>query len=83
MVLKRVFIQNTIFYLLILVLAFWVVNNENNISVLAFWFLPMLYYIFLTTQLNHTRKDRIVIKVLHYILFIMKFALTYITLGLL
>jgi hypothetical protein len=83
MVLKRVYMQNTLYYLLIFFLSFWAVSNENNISVLAFWFLPMLYYIFLTTQLNHTRKDQTAIKVLHYILFIMKFALTYITLGLL
>ncbi|BCR36512.1 hypothetical protein [Mariniplasma anaerobium] len=83
MVLKRVYMQNLIFYVLILLLSTWVIKDENNISVLAYWFLPMLYYVFLTTQLNHTRKDSAIIKVLHYIVFILKFALTYITLGLL
>jgi hypothetical protein len=75
--------QNTLYYLLILVLSTWVIKDENNGTVLAFWFLPMLYYIFLTTQLNHTRNDLMMIKVIHYILFIVKFALIYLTLGLL
>lgn len=83
MVLRRVYIQNTIFYLLILVLSTLVISDENNLNVLAFWFLPMLYYVFLTTQLNHTRNDLVIIKVIHYILFIVKFSLIYLTLGLL
>jgi hypothetical protein len=83
MVLKRVYIQNTIFYLLILVLSTWLVNDENNASVLAFWFLPMTYYIYLTTQLNHTRNDLVILKILHHVLFLVKFAFIYITAGLL
>lgn len=35
MVLKRVYIQNTLYYLLILLLSSWLVNDENNASVLA------------------------------------------------
>ena len=83
MVLKRVYMQNLIFYVLILLLSTWVIKDENNISVLTFWFLPLLYYVFLTTQLNHTRKGSTIIKVLHYIIFMLKFALIYVTLGLL
>jgi len=82
-VLKRVYMQNLIFYVLILLLSTWVIKDENNISVLTFWFLPLLYYVFLTTQLNHTRKGSTIIKVLHYIIFMLKFALIYVTLGLL
>lgn len=62
MVLKRVYIQNTLYYLLILLLSSWLVNDENNASVLAFWFLSMIYYIYLTTQLNHTRNDSMILK---------------------
>lgn len=83
MVLKRVFMQNTLYYLLILLLSSWLVNDENNASVLAFWFLPMLYFIYLTTQLNHTRNDSMILKIIHHLLFLVKFALIYVTAGLL
>ena len=83
MVLKRVYIQNTLYYLLILLLSSWLVNDENNASVLAFWFLPMIYYIYLTTQLNHTRNDSMILKIIHHVLFLVKFAFIYITAGLL
>jgi hypothetical protein len=82
MVLKRVYMQNTLYYLLILVLSSWLANDENNASVLAFWFLPMIYYIYLTTQLNHTRNDLMILKILHHVLFLVKFALIYVTAGL-
>ena len=82
MVLKRVFMQNTLYYLLILLLSSWLINDENNASVLAFWFLPMFYYIYLTTQLNHTRNDSMVYKIIHHVLFLFKFALIYLTAGL-
>ncbi|MDY0143569.1 MAG: hypothetical protein RBR97_16920 [Bacteroidales bacterium] len=75
--------QNTLYYLLILLLSSWLINDENNASVLAFWFLPMLYYIYLTTQLNHTRNDSMILKIMHHVLFLVKFALIYLTLGLL
>ncbi|MGE4572735.1 MAG: hypothetical protein AB7E09_08370 [Candidatus Izemoplasmatales bacterium] len=75
--------QNTLYYLLILLLSSWLINDENNASVLAFWFLPMLYYIYLTTQLNHTRNDSMILKIMHQVLFLVKFALIYLTLGLL
>ena len=83
MVLKRVYMQNTLYYLLILLLSSWLVNDENNASVLAFWFLPMIYYIYLTTQLNHTRNDSMILKIIHHVLFLVKFAFIYITAGLL
>lgn len=83
MVVKRVYIQNLIYYLLILLLSTWLVNDENNASVLAFWFLPMIYFVYLTTQLNHTRNDLTILKILHHILFLVKFALIYLTAGLL
>jgi len=82
MVLKRVYMQNTFYYLLILLLSSWLVNDENNASVLAFWFLPMIYFVYLTTQLNHTRNDLIVLKIIHHVLFLVKFALIYLTAGL-
>ena len=83
MVLKRVYMQNTLYYLLILLLSSWLVNDENNASVLVFWFLPMIYYIYLTTQLNHTRNDSMILKIIHHVLFLVKFAFIYITAGLL
>ena len=73
--------QNTLYYLLILVLSSWLANDENNASVLAFWFLPMLYYVYLTTQLNHTRNDLMILKIIHHVLFLVKFALIYLTAG--
>lgn len=82
MVLKRVYMQNTLYYLLILLLSSWLVNDENNATVLAFWFLPMLYYVYLTTQLNHTRNDLMILKIIHHVLFLVKFALIYLTAGL-
>jgi hypothetical protein len=75
--------QNTLYYLLILLLSSWLINDENNASVLAFWFLPMLYFIYLTTQLNHTRNDSMTLKIIHHVLFLVKFALIYLTAGLL
>lgn len=82
MVLKRVYMQNTLYYLLILLLSSWLVNDENNASVLAFWFLPMIYFVYLTTQLNHTRNDLMILKIIHHVLFLVKFALIYLTVGL-
>jgi hypothetical protein len=82
MVLKRVYMQNTLYYLLILVLSSWLANDENNASVLTFWFLPMIYYIYLTLQLNHTRNDLMILKIIHHILFLVKFGLIYLTAGL-
>jgi hypothetical protein len=82
MVLRRVYLQNFIFYSLILVLASWLSVIENNFSVLAFWFIPMLTYIVLTTQLNHTRNDSILAKIIHHILFLVKFIMIYLTAGL-
>lgn len=82
MVLRRVYMQNIIFYLLILMLSTWLVNDENNASVLAFWFLPMLYFVFITTQLNHTRNEITILRILHHFLFLIKFALIYLTAGL-
>ncbi|MGE4572579.1 MAG: hypothetical protein AB7E09_07535 [Candidatus Izemoplasmatales bacterium] len=82
MTLKRVYIQNIFYYLLIVVLSSWLINDENNLSVLAFWFLPLLYYIYLTTQLNHTRNDSLFNKIIHHLLFLLKFVLIYLTAGL-
>jgi hypothetical protein len=81
MVLRRVYLQNFIFYSLILVLATWLRVSENNFSVLAFWFIPMLTYIVLTTQLNHTKNDSILAKIIHHILFLVKFVMIYLTAG--
>ncbi|MFW5891591.1 MAG: hypothetical protein ACOCUI_05180 [bacterium] len=82
MVLRRVYLQNFIFYSLILILTTWLSKAENNDSVLAFWFLPLLYYAFLTSQLNHTRNDSMMVKAIHYFLFLIKFIIIYLTAGL-
>lgn len=43
----------------------------------------MIYYIYLTTQLNHTRNDSMILKIIHHVLFLVKFTFIYITAGLL
>lgn len=83
MVVKRVYIQNIIFYSMLLFLALWHYKFPNNASVLALWFLPLLYLVFLSIQLSHTRHDSLTIKIVHHIIFIAKFVLIYLTVGLL
>lgn len=83
MVLKRVYLQNIVFYAMVFFLAMWHAKTPNNASVLALWFLPQLYLIFLSTQLNHTRHNSFTIKIIHHMVFIVKFVFIYATAGLL
>lgn len=83
MVLKRVYMQNAVFYALVFFLALWQAKIPNNASVLALWFLPLLYLVFLSIQLNHTRNDSLTVKIIHHVLFIAKFITVYLLAGLL